>query len=491
MATFKDACYHYRRLNKLNNLVLKLGANDEWKPAPVTKYKGWCLDCCQHTNLTCCRGCALYHVCQWCSQYNRCFLDEEPHFLRMRTFKNVMTREDIEGLLTMYETLFPINEKLVNKFTDFVKQRKCRNEYLLEWYNHLLMPITLQALTIKLEDNVYYIFGYYDCMEHENQTPFQFINLVEKYDKLLLDDRNFNRMSYLPTILQQEYALRYFSKSRFLSKKEKRLSRNDFSDNLMEDRHSPISLIQVMRNCISTHMNDSEWNKACTLVVNPKSYIDIMNSSYAEHYSVSQRCKLFTKYKLGIISKLVRPNYIFSSHESCALNVHNCKWCQTNNHYKVWDDFRLKKIYNNMMDFIRALVKSNGNVGHCSSQESVYKCIPDIFLICEMEKWNEAVRALFRYLEPVDINGEEYVLLDYEVNWEVRGLIMQNMDGRVPRILNMDDVRKILSAIIFDWFDVRYMRETPLTTLTTNQLRALNRKNELIDEYDLELSDVE
>ncbi|ADZ28323.1 nonstructural protein NSP1 [Human rotavirus A] len=491
MATFKDACYYYKKLNKLNSLVLKLGANDEWRPAPVTKYKGWCLDCCQYTDLTYCRGCALYHVCQWCSQYNRCFLDEEPHLLRMRTFKDVITKEDIEGLLTMYEILFPINEKLVNKFINSVKQRKCRTEYLLEWYNHLLMPITLQALTIKLEDSTYYIFGYYDCMEHENQTPFQFINLLEKYDKLLLDDRNFNRMLHLPTILQQEYALRYFSKSRFLSKGKKRLNRNDFSDNLVEDRHSPTSLIQVVRNCISTHPNDYEWNKACTFVVDARNYINIMNSSYTEHYSVSQRCKLFTKYKFGIISKLVKPNYIFSSHESCALNVHNCRWCQINSHYKVWEDFRLKKIYNNVMDFIRALVKSNTSIGHCSSQESVYIFMLEMFLICEMKKWNEAVEVRFNCLDPVDINGTYYVLLDYEVNWEVRGLVMQSMDGKIPRILNLNDANKLLITMVFDWFDIRYMRETPMTTLTVNKLRTLNKRNELIDEYDLELSDVE
>ncbi|BAV35131.1 non-structural protein NSP1 [Rotavirus A RVA/Cow-tc/THA/A5-10/1988/G8P[1]] len=40
MATFKDACYHYKRMNKLNGSILKLGANDEWRPAPITKFKG-------------------------------------------------------------------------------------------------------------------------------------------------------------------------------------------------------------------------------------------------------------------------------------------------------------------------------------------------------------------------------------------------------------------------------------------------------------------
>lgn len=491
MATFKDACYHYKRMNKLNGSILKLGANNEWRPAPITKFKGWCLDCCQYTNLTYCRGCALYHVCQWCSQYNRCFLDEEPHLLRMRTFKNDINKEDVENLLNMYDTLFPVHEKIVNKFINNVKQRKCRNEYLLEWYNHLLFPLTLQALAIKLENSTYYIFGYYDCMEQENQTPFYFVNLISNYDRLLLDDRNFNRMAHLPPILQQEYALRYFSKSRFINKPKRELERNDFADNLMEDRHSPTSLMQVTRNCVAEHLDDDKWNKACTQIMNAKNYMELINSAYTEHYSVSQRCKLYTKSKLDILGRLTKPNYILSNHETCALNVHNCKWCQITSCYKIWEDFRIKKIYNNVLDFIRALSKSNGMAGHCSSQEEIYKYVPKLFLIYDEEQWTESIDKLFRCLEPVNINEVEYVLFDHEINWEVRGLILQCMNGNIPRILNLSDIRLILSSLIHDWFDMRYMRETPMITSTTNELRKLNRKNELIDEYDLELSDVE
>nr|QSV39129.1 NSP1 [Human rotavirus A] len=491
MATFKDACYHYKKLNKLNGLVLKLGANDAWRPAPIAKYKGWCLDCCQHTDLTYCRGCALFHVCQWCSQYNRCFLDEEPHLLRMRTFRNGINKEDIEGLINMYNTIFPINEKVVDKFINSVKQRKCRNELLIEWYNHLLLPITLQALSIELEGDIYYIFGYYDCMEKENQTPFHFVNMVNRYDRLLLDDKNFDRMMHLPMILQQEYALRYFSKSRFMSRIKREMNRHDFSDNLMEERDNPMSFMQVTRNCVSAHMNDNDWNERCRLISDAKNYMEIMKSAYTEHYSISQRCKLFTIYKLNIISKLVKPNYIFSNHGLCALDVNNCKWCKTDNHYKIWNDFRLRKIYNNMMNFIRALVKSNTNVGHCSSYELVYKCIPSIFIIWKIEKWNDSVKALFEYLEPVEINHVEYVLLDHELSWEMSGVIKQIMNGRVPRILSFDDVKKIIGAIIYDWFDVRYMRETPIIVSTTNELRKLNKGNNLMDGYDHELSDIE
>nr|BAA07346.1 NSP1 protein [Rotavirus sp.] len=491
MATFKDACYHYRKLNKLNGLVLKLGANDAWRPAPIAKYKGWCLDCCQHTDLTYCRGCALFHVCQWCSQYNRCFLDEEPHLLRMRTFRNQISRKDIEGLINMYNTLFPINERIVDKFISNVKQRRCRNEFLIEWYNHLLLPITLQALMVELEGDVYYIFGYFDHMEKENQTPFQFVNMINNYDKLLLDDKNFDRMTNLPVILQQEYAFRYFSKSRFISKTKKSVNRHDFANNLMEEMDNPISLMQVMRNCVNEYMDDKNWNEKCTLIVDMKSYMELMKSSYTEHYSVSQRCKLFTIYKLNIISKLIKPNYIFSNHGAHALDVHNCKWCQMNNHYKIWDDFRLKKVYNNTMCFIRALMKSNKNVGHRSSQEVVYEYMSNIFIVWKNEKWNKSMQMIFDYLEPVEISGIEYILLDHELSWEIRGIVMQIMNGEIPRILTFNDVKKIISAIIYDWFDVRYMREMPLIISTTNELRKMNKRNDLMDEYSYELSDTE
>nr|AXF43074.1 truncated NSP1 [Bovine rotavirus] len=239
MATFKDACYYYKRINKLNHAVLKLGVNDTWRPSPPTKYKGWCLDCCQHTDLTYCRGCTMYHVCQWCSQYGRCFLDNQPHLLRMRTFKNEVTKDDLMNLVDMYDTLFPMNQKIVDKFINNTRQHKCRNECVNQWYNHLLMPITLQSLSIELDGDVYYIFGYYDDMNNVNQTPFSFVNLVDIYDKLLLDDVNFTRMSFLPVTLQQEYALRYFSKSRFISEQRKCVSDSHFSINVLENLHNP------------------------------------------------------------------------------------------------------------------------------------------------------------------------------------------------------------------------------------------------------------
>ncbi|AJC01054.1 nonstructural protein NSP1 [Porcine rotavirus A] len=486
MATFKDACYYYKRLNKLNHTVLKLGVNDAWRPSPPTKYKGWCLDCCQHTDLTYCRGCSIYHVCQWCNQYGRCFLDDEPHLLRMRTFKNNVTKEDLKNLIDMYNVLFPVNQKIVNKFINNTKQHKCRNEYVPQWYNHLLMPITLQSLSIELDGDTYYIFGYYDDMKDINQTPFSFVNLVDMYDKLLLDDVNFSRMSFLPLVLQQEYALRYFSKSRFIGEKRRQINHSHFSVNILENLHNPNFKIQITRNCSTMSVR---WNEACKLVKDAANYFDILRTSHVEFYDVSPRCRMFTQYKLKKVSKAIKPSYVTSNHRASATEVHNCRWCSVNTSFVVWNDFRLRSICDNVLNFIRALIKSNTSIGHCSSQEQIYDYIRDVINVCDEGKWNTSVTGMFNCLEPVELGNVQYILLNYEVNWDVANVLIQNI-GKIPQILTLNDVMTALHSMIYDWFDVRYMRNTPTTTLTVDKLRQLCARRRTVD-YDLSMSDVE
>ncbi|ATY52003.1 NSP1 [Porcine rotavirus A] len=486
MATFKDACYYYKRLNKLNHAVLKLGVNDAWRPSPPAKYKGWCLDCCQYTDLTYCRGCSIYHVCQWCNQYGRCFLDDEPHLLRMRTFKNDVTNDDLMNLIDMYNTLFPMNQKVVNKFINNTKQHKCRNEYVPQWYNHLLMPITLQALSVEFDGDTYYVFGYYENMKNVNQTPFSFVNLVDMYDKLLLDDVNFNRMSFLPVVLQQEYALRYFSTSRFISEGRRRISDFHFSVNTLENLHNPNLKMQITRNCSTMSVR---WNEACKLVKDTKIYFDIMKTSHIEFYDVSPRCRMFTQYKLKAVAKITKPNYITSNHRALATEVHNCKWCSVNNSLIVWNDFRLRNIYDNVLSFIRAITKSNTSIGHCSSQEKIHSYVKDIFDVCDENKWNQSVVNLFNCLDPVELSNTHYILLNHEVSWDVANILIQHV-GKVPQILTLNDVMTALHSIIYDWFDIRHMRNTPLTTVTVDELRQLHARRKIVDS-DSGLSDVE
>nr|AYP00121.1 NSP1 [Rotavirus A] len=486
MATFKDACYYYKRLNKLNHTVLKLGVNDAWRPSPPAKYKGWCLDCCQHTDLTYCRGCSIYHVCQWCNQYGRCFLDDEPHLLRMRTFKDNITKDDLMNLIDMYNTLFPVNQKIVDKFISSTKQHKCRNEYVPQWYNHLLMPITLQALSVEFDGDTYYVFGYYENMKNTNQTPFSFTNLIDTYDRLLLDDINFSRMSFLPPVLQQEYAIRYFSASRFISEGKKCISDQHFSTNTLENLHNPNFKMQITRNCSTMSIR---WNELGKLVKDVKAYFDIIKTSHIEFYDVSPRCRMFTQYKLRAVSKIAKSNYITSNHRALATEVHNCKWCSINNKFIVWNDFRLRSIYDNILSFIRALTKSNTSIGHCSSQEKIHDYVKDIFDVCDENKWNQSVTNLFNCLNPVELNNTHYILLNHEVSWDVANILVQHI-GKIPQILTLNDVITALHSIIYDWFDIRHMRNTPLTTFTVDKLRRLYARRKTA-EYDSGVSDIE
>ncbi|AGM46658.1 nonstructural protein 1, partial [Rotavirus A] len=341
MATARDACYYYKRINKLNNSVLKLGVNDTWRPSPPTKYKGGGVGCCQHTDLTYCRGCAMYHVCEWCSQYDRCFLDNQPHLLRMRTFKNEVTKNDLMNLIDMYNILFPINQRIVDKFISSTRQHKCRNECMTQWYNHLLMPITLQSLSIELDGDVYYVFGYYDSMGDINQTPFSFTNLIDMYDKLLLDNVNFNRMSFLPVALQQGYALRYFSKSRFISGKRKCISDLHFSTNVIENLHNPSFKIQITRNCSEL---SSDWNGACKLVKDMSTYFNVLKTSHIEFYSVSTRCRMGTRHKLKRACTYMKPNYGGSFNNSSDMYEKLCNRSSNNSGYFVRSDFTIKWI---------------------------------------------------------------------------------------------------------------------------------------------------
>nr|AUV48582.1 NSP1 [Human rotavirus A] len=486
MATFKDACYQYKKLNKLNNAVLKLGANDVWRPSTLTKRKGWCLDCCQHADLTYCQGCLIYHVCEWCSQYSRCFLHNDPPLLRMRTFRNEITQSDLENSINMYDTLFPINQKIVNKFANAIKQHQCRNEYLIQWYNHFLPPITLQSSSIELDGDIYYIFGYYDDMHKINQTPFSFTNLIRKYDVSLLDSIHFDRMAFLPLTLQPEYALRYFPKSRFITERRKCIELSPFSDNILNDLHNPNFPLQVVRNCSNMSV---AWNKACNLIRNVSNYFNISKSSPTESYNVSPRCRVFTQYKLKIASPSITPNYVASNHNSLATEVHNCKWCSINNNSIVWTDFRIKNVPNDIFPFIRALVKSNLYVGHCSSEEKIYESIQDILNVCKENEWNMLVTEIFNQLDPIKLNEDSYVLLNPEINWNVLNVLINSI-GKVPKILTLNDVISILRIIIYDWFDIRFMRTTPMTTFTVNKLKQLYEKDKTA-EYDSGISDVE
>ncbi|AJC00367.1 NSP1, partial [Human rotavirus A] len=92
-------------------------------------------------------------------------------------------------------------------------------------------------------------------------------------------------------------------------------------------------------------------------------------------------------------------------------------------------------------------------------------------------------------LDPIKLNEDSYVLLNYEINWNVMNVLINSI-GKVPKILTLSDVISILRIIIYDWFDIRFMRNTPMTTFTVNKLKQLYEKDRTA-EYDSDISDVE
>lgn len=185
---------------------------------------GWCLSCCMFSELKGCDVCNLMHVCDRCITFSECFLDNNMNQLTLRTVK-VSNKEDISKylneIISMYSKLFPMSVKLLRRARRKVVQNKSRGEFIKEWYNALTMPIQLCALMIKIDGTYYYVFGVYECiMQNRNcrvNYPFQLVNCLDFYDKLLLDDVNFNRLNTLVEPLKSWYACNYLEYSRVIS----------------------------------------------------------------------------------------------------------------------------------------------------------------------------------------------------------------------------------------------------------------------------------
>ena len=110
-----------------------------------------------------------------------------------------------------------------------------------------------------------------------------------------------------------------------------------------------------------------------------------------------------------------------------ATEVRNCKWCSINNNSIVLTDCRIKNVYDDIFNFIRALVKSNLYVGHCSSEEKIYEPIKDILNVCKENEWNTLVTEIFNQLDPIKLNEDSYVLLNYEINWNVMNVLINSI----------------------------------------------------------------
>ncbi|AGS43846.1 nonstructural protein 1 [Equine rotavirus A] len=487
MATFKDACFHYRKITKLNRELLRIGANSVWTSVQSNKIKGWCVECCQLTELTYCSGCSLAHVCQLCITNKRCFLDSQPHLLKLRTFESPITKEKLQCVINLDDKLFPINNTIINKFKKSTRQRKCRNGLNETWYNQLLLPITLNAAVFKFKTRTVYVFGFYEGSVSVENLPYRIINCIDIYDRLLLDQINFERMNSLPVSLQSIYAQKYFRVSRIPSMKLRQIYYSDFTKQNLITKYRTKSRI-VHRNISKINWN-TEIELHNTLTHNKNKILEILSTSIERQFLVHDinlgRVKA-DMFELGHQSK---PNYVSSNHWQPASKISVCKWCNIKYAFKDMD-WRMESMYNELMSFIQACYKSNTNVDHCSSIESIYPIIRNVYWHSTTNYIDETLNKLFSMMNPVCIDSQSVINFHCQIDLSLYLHIKMILEIEVlPFILNVNQFKDIIKGIMNQWCNFSKLSELPLCIESTTTLLVLEKQGKLSEEYDLLISD--
>ncbi|ARB49214.1 NSP1 [Rotavirus A] len=489
MATFKDACFHYRRITKLNRELLRIGANSVWTGVSSNKIKGWCIECCQLTELTFCHGCSLAHVCQWCIQNKRCFLDNEPHLLKLRTFESPITREKLQCIIDLYNLLFPVSPGVISKFKKIVKQRKCRNEFDKSWYNQLLLPITLNAAAFKFQSREIYVFGFYEGSSPCIDLPYRFVNCIDLYDKLLLDQINFERMSSLPDNLQSIYASKYFKLSRLPSMKLKQIYYSDFSKQNLINKYKTKSRI-VLRNL--TEFNwDSQTDLHHDLINNKDKILAALSTSSLKQFETHDLNLGRVKADIFELGHNCKPDYISSNHWQPASKISQCKWCNVKYAFRDMD-WKMESMYNELLSFIQSCYKSNVNVGHCSSIESAYPLVKDLLWHSITKYIDQAIEKLFNAMNPVQVNEQQEINFHWQIDIAFYMHIKMILKTEaLPFTFTLGQFNSIIKGIVNQWCNVTELDHLPLCTEQTHKLIKLEEEGKLSEEYELLISDSE
>nr|UUB88323.1 NSP1-H61A-UG [synthetic construct] len=492
MATFKDACFHYRRLTALNRRLCNIGANSIWMPVPDAKIKGWCLECCQIADLTHCYGCSLPAVCKWCVQNRRCFLDNEPHLLKLRTVKHPITKDKLQCIIDLYNIIFPINDKVIRKFERMIKQRECRNQYKIEWYNHLLLPITLNAAAFKFdENNLYYVFGLYEKSVSDIYAPYRIVNFINEFDKLLLDHINFTRMSNLPIELRNHYAKKYFQLSRLPSSKLKQIYFSDFTkETVIFNTYTKTPGRSIYRNV--TEFNWRDELELYSDLKNDKNKLiaAMMTSKYTRFYAHDNN---FGRLKMTIfeLGHHCQPNYVASNHPGNASDIQYCKWCNIK-YFLSKIDWRIRDMYNLLMEFIKDCYKSNVNVGHCSSVENIYPLIKRLIWSLFTNHMDQTIEEVFNHMSPVSVEGTNVIMLILGLNISLYNEIKRTLNvDSIPMVLNLNEFSSIVKSISSKWYNVDELDKLPMSIKSTEELIEMKNSGTLTEEFELLISNSE
>ncbi|ANC33523.1 NSP1, partial [Rotavirus G28] len=471
------------RTTKLNRELLKIGANSVWTPVSRTSVKGWCIECCQLTELTFCNGCSLLHVCQWCVQNRRCFLDNTPHLLKLRTFESPMTKEKLQCVIDMYASLFPINSNVINKFKKMTKQRRCRNELNELWYNQLLLPITLNALTFKFQSREVHVFGFYEGDIRMDNLPYRKSNFIDVYDRLLLDQINFERMNELPFSLQSIYAQKYFKISRLPMMKLKDINYSDFTSlNL-------ITKYRIKNRIITRNVSDFNWESELKLhddLHNDKHKIlAALFTSTMEEFEIHDLNIGRVKSDIFKLGHYCKPNYIASEHWQSASKVIKCEWCDTKYAFRNID-WRMESMYNELMSFIQSCYKSNTNVGHCSSVEKIYPLVKRLFWHAITDYIDNTIDELFNSMNPSIVRDESVITFHWQISITLYIHLKSILKvDALPFILSLSQFRTIIKGIVSHWCDISKLDMLPLCVKQTDDIIDLKSQGKLLEEYEL------
>lgn len=489
MATFKDACFHYRKITKLNRELLRIGANSVWIPVSSNKVKGWCIECCQLTELTFCHGCSLAHACQWCIQNKRCFLDNEPHLLKLRTFESPITKEKLQCIIDLYNLLFPINSGIINRFKKIVNQRKCRNEFEQSWYNQLLFPITLNAAVFKFHSREVYVFGLYEGSSSCTDLPYRIVNCIDLYDRLLLDQINFERMSSLPASLQSVYANKYFKLSRLPSMKLKQIYYSDFSKQNLINKCKTKSRI-VLRN-LTKFTWDSQVSLHYDVINNKEKILTALSTSSLKRFKTHDLNLGRVKADIFELGHHCKPNYISSNHWQPASKVSQCRRCNMKYVFRNMD-WKMESMYNELLSFIQACYKSNVNVGNCSSIESAYPLVKDILWHSITKYIDQTIEKLFNAMNPVEVDGQQVISFHWQIDLALYIHIKMILETEtLPFVFTLNQFRSIIKGIVNQWYDVTELDYLPLCAEQTDKLVKLEEEGKISEEYELLISDSE
>jgi len=353
------------------------------------------------------------------------------------------------------------------------------------WYNQLLPPITLNAAVFKVGQREVHVFGVYEGTVAVHNLPYRLVNHIDSYDKLLLDQINFERMGQLPSELQSVYAQRYFKMARLPSMKLKQVYYSDFTKQNIINRYKSKSRI-LIRN-VSEFQWESDQAMHHDLLHNKDKILAALSTSCTKQLETHDlnlgRLQLET-FELGHHCK---PNYIASEHWQPASKIGNCNWCNVKYLFRDMD-WKMESLYNELMSFIQSCYKSNVSVGHCSSSESIYPIIKDVFWHSITEHIDGTVEKLFNAMSPVLVHDQRVITFQWQIDIALFLHIKKILQTEsVPTTFTLNQFTTIIKAIINQWCNVAELDPLPLCVQQTDKLLELQNEGKLSEETEFQI----